>query len=259
VGFAGRLCSLLGAKRCAGLCSPATLRRAPFAPLGAHRPVRQGAPSGRRDPPAAPRPLARRGDHEREQGQRVANSAKNSIVRVQLPTRTHTHMRAHSHTPTSAQLHTRTGTHTRACTAFLRGTRLPAPDAPPAAPTQRYMRFGPDGLLYVSIGAPCDICPTTTSPEGIEFSSIYTLNVSRGDGGWSLFARGCEGARSFCTRAAGGAGRAGPGPAAPAPRREWRPAALHRRARRARGSRAPARGLTAASIPSPPPSRRRAG
>ena len=56
---------------------------------------------------------------------------------------------------------------------------------------ERYMRFGPDGLLYVSIGAPCDACAERTSPEGVVFASIYSLNVSEGgDRGLRLFARG---------------------------------------------------------------------
>ncbi|KAI8464206.1 MAG: L-sorbosone dehydrogenase [Monoraphidium minutum] len=55
---------------------------------------------------------------------------------------------------------------------------------------ERYMRFGPDGLLYVSIGAPCDVCLETKNAKGLVYSSIYTLNVSRGDGGWDLYARG---------------------------------------------------------------------
>jgi len=46
---------------------------------------------------------------------------------------------------------------------------------------ERYMRFSPaDGLLYVSIGAPCDVCLERKSPQGIVHASIYTLNVTSG-------------------------------------------------------------------------------
>ena len=54
----------------------------------------------------------------------------------------------------------------------------------------RYMRFGPDGLLYVPVGAPCNACPERRSPQGIVYSSIYALNVTEGDEGLRLYARG---------------------------------------------------------------------
>lgn len=51
------------------------------------------------------------------------------------------------------------------------------------------MRFGPaDGLLYISIGAPCDVCRERVSEEGIVHSSIYSLDVASGE--LKLFARG---------------------------------------------------------------------
>lgn len=64
---------------------------------------------------------------------------------------------------------------------------------------ERYMRFSPPpanggggggdgGLLHISIGAPCDVCAERTSPDGVVFSSIYTLNVT--DGALRLYARG---------------------------------------------------------------------
>ncbi|GBF97414.1 sorbosone dehydrogenase [Raphidocelis subcapitata] len=60
---------------------------------------------------------------------------------------------------------------------------------------ERYMRFGPDGLLYVTIGAPCDVCKERASPSGVVYSSIYTVNVTdpaarRGKAPLALYARG---------------------------------------------------------------------
>jgi hypothetical protein len=45
----------------------------------------------------------------------------------------------------------------------------------------RYLRFGPDGQLYFGIGSPCpDPCNSRTSPQGLEYSSLYRLNVTSG-------------------------------------------------------------------------------
>lgn len=59
----------------------------------------------------------------------------------------------------------------------------------PQNPFPRYARFSPDdGLLYVSVGAPCNVCPEDRSPQGIVYSTIYTINTTNGD--LNLFARG---------------------------------------------------------------------
>jgi len=56
------------------------------------------------------------------------------------------------------------------------------------------MRFGPDGLLYISIGAPCDVCLETKSSKGLTYSSIYTVDVNNNkDQGFKEFATGACG------------------------------------------------------------------
>lgn len=78
------------------------------------------------------------------------------------------------------------------------------PDTLPTPPLnhQRYMRFGPDNLLYVSIGAPCNACKENSSPTGLLYASIYSLDVTAGnttayatdsdavDDSYKLYARG---------------------------------------------------------------------
>jgi glucose/arabinose dehydrogenase len=55
----------------------------------------------------------------------------------------------------------------------------------------RYIRFGPDGLLYIPIGAPCNVC---AAPEPI-FSSIARMKA---DGsGLEVFARGVRNSVGF--------------------------------------------------------------
>jgi glucose/arabinose dehydrogenase len=55
----------------------------------------------------------------------------------------------------------------------------------------RYIAFGPDGKLYLPIGAPCNVCePETFTREGaaLQYGSITRMNA---DGsGWELIARG---------------------------------------------------------------------
>ncbi len=60
----------------------------------------------------------------------------------------------------------------------------------PHANTSSTPRSPLTGLLHVSIGAPCDACLERRSKEGLAYSSIYSLNVSQGDAGLKLFARG---------------------------------------------------------------------
>ena len=42
--------------------------------------------------------------------------------------------------------------------------------------SRRAMHFGPDGLLYIAIGAPCNVCETE-----VPYSSIIAINVETGD------------------------------------------------------------------------------
>lgn len=70
--------------------------------------------------------------------------------------------------------------------------RLDAPPKPEVVaryPDRRWhglkvIRFGPDGLLYVPVGAPCNVCDTS----GTLFGTITTLDVATGKVG--VFARG---------------------------------------------------------------------
>lgn len=55
----------------------------------------------------------------------------------------------------------------------------------------RYIAFGPDGKLYLSIGAPCNICEPETFERGgspLQYGSITRMDP---DGGhWEVYARG---------------------------------------------------------------------
>lgn len=55
---------------------------------------------------------------------------------------------------------------------------------------RRYLRFHPrdPGQLYFGVGSPCDHCETPPSPNGIQFATIYKLDVASGQ--LSLVARG---------------------------------------------------------------------
>lgn len=87
----------------------------------------------------------------------------------------------------------------------LPGPAVTAPLTPSRPRARSYMRFGPDGLLYVSIGAPCDVCEERKANTGLTFSSIYTLDISQGDNGWRTFATGACGWVGKGTRPQGGA------------------------------------------------------
>ena len=77
-------------------------------------------------------------------------------------------------------------------------SRLEAPPAPVVVtadlPDKRhhgwkFIRFGPDGKLYVPVGAPCNICD-----EGDPFASILRLDD---DGGYEVVARGVRNTVGF--------------------------------------------------------------
>ncbi len=54
----------------------------------------------------------------------------------------------------------------------------------------KFIRFGPDGRLYVPVGAPCNICE-----PGAPYASI--LRLSPGGGAWEVFARGVRNSVGF--------------------------------------------------------------
>lgn len=64
---------------------------------------------------------------------------------------------------------------------------------------QRYIGFGPDGKLYVSIGAPCNVCRPDSfrSSDGalLEFGSISRMNPDGSD--WQLVAHGVRNSVGF--------------------------------------------------------------
>eukprot|EP00775_Hariotina_reticulata_P001767 gene1767-2106_t len=45
---------------------------------------------------------------------------------------------------------------------------------------RRYLRFDPNGILILGIGVPCNTCPLQTRSNGIEYGTIYALNVTSG-------------------------------------------------------------------------------
>lgn len=57
--------------------------------------------------------------------------------------------------------------------------------------SRKFIRFGPDGILYVPVGVPCDVC----EPEDARFGTIMRLNA---DGsGLEIFARGIRNTVGF--------------------------------------------------------------
>ncbi len=56
----------------------------------------------------------------------------------------------------------------------------------------KFIEFGPDGLLYIPIGAPCNIC----DPEPI-YASIHTMDVNDPDAGFALYASGVRNTVGF--------------------------------------------------------------
>lgn len=56
----------------------------------------------------------------------------------------------------------------------------------------KFLEFGPDGLLYIPIGAPCNICLS----EEI-FASIHTMDVNDPEAGFKLYASGVRNTVGF--------------------------------------------------------------
>lgn len=56
----------------------------------------------------------------------------------------------------------------------------------------KFLEFGPDGLLYIPVGAPCNIC----DPEDI-FASVHTMDVNNPDAGITKFAGGIRNTVGF--------------------------------------------------------------
>jgi glucose/arabinose dehydrogenase len=54
----------------------------------------------------------------------------------------------------------------------------------------KFIRFGPDGRLYIPVGAPCNICE-----PGAPYASI--LRLSPGGGAWEVFAKGVRNSVGF--------------------------------------------------------------
>ncbi len=55
----------------------------------------------------------------------------------------------------------------------------------------KFIKFGPDGKLYVPIGAPCNVC----EPENSLFATITRMNMNGGD--FEIFARGVRNSVGF--------------------------------------------------------------
>lgn len=56
----------------------------------------------------------------------------------------------------------------------------------------KFLEFGPDGLLYIPIGAPCNIC----EPEAV-FASINTMDVNNPEAGITQYANGIRNTVGF--------------------------------------------------------------
>ena len=60
----------------------------------------------------------------------------------------------------------------------------------------KFIRFGPDGLLYVPVGAPCNVC----EPDAQRYANIGRLRVEASSGrgsGYEIFARGVRNSVGF--------------------------------------------------------------
>lgn len=56
----------------------------------------------------------------------------------------------------------------------------------------KFLEFGPDGLLYIPIGAPCNIC----EPDE-EFASMNTMDINNPDAGITQYAKGIRNTVGF--------------------------------------------------------------
>ena len=56
----------------------------------------------------------------------------------------------------------------------------------------KFIEFGPDGLLYIPIGAPCNICLSDEI-----FASIHTMDVNNPNAGFNLYASGVRNTVGF--------------------------------------------------------------
>lgn len=68
------------------------------------------------------------------------------------------------------------------CSQPYAGTRKVVTDQLPGNTGHglRFLRFGPDGLLVLGIGAPCNVCELETTSGGIQYGTLYSLNVTSG-------------------------------------------------------------------------------
>ncbi len=55
----------------------------------------------------------------------------------------------------------------------------------------KFIQFGPDGLLYLAVGMPCNICPESDGPYG----AILRMKTDESD--WEIFARGVRNSVGF--------------------------------------------------------------
>ncbi|MFB3070195.1 MAG: sorbosone dehydrogenase family protein, partial [Gemmatimonadales bacterium] len=55
----------------------------------------------------------------------------------------------------------------------------------------KFIQFGPDGLLYLAVGMPCNICPESDGPYG----AILRMKTDKSD--WEIFARGVRNSVGF--------------------------------------------------------------
>jgi len=57
----------------------------------------------------------------------------------------------------------------------------------------KFIAFGPDGMLYVPVGAPCNIC----NPDSMRYANIMRMRVDKGGSAPEVFARGLRNSVGF--------------------------------------------------------------